>query len=130
MLLLDAALTGLTIKSKSEAEIKTGQEFKTKWGKALAVESHNSSISKLAQKLGLSVVVVKDPRTGFVSVKSQPRGEIDLEPVYLKLKQADPKASWFFHQSRHIISNGSRHNQAVRATSLGLDELIQIVKSI
>jgi hypothetical protein len=130
MLLLDAALTGLTIKSKSEQEIKTGRQFKTKWGKGIAVMSQNSSLSKLAQKLGFSVIVVKDPKTGFASVKSQPKPEIDLEPVYLKLKAADPQASWFFHQSRHIISNGSRHNQAVKATSLDLEEIIKIVTSV
>jgi hypothetical protein len=130
ILLLDAALTGLTIKSKSEEEIKNGQQFKTKWGKAIAVTSQNSSLSKLAQKLGFCVIVVKDPKTGFVSVKSQPKPEIDLEPVYAKLKAADPQASWFFHQSRHIISNGSRHNQSVQATGLDLKELITIVTSV
>ena len=72
----------------------------------------------------------KEPKTGFLSVKSQPKPEIDLEPVYLKLKAADPNASWFFHQSRHIISNGSRHNPEVKPTRLSLTELTEILKSI
>jgi hypothetical protein len=128
MLLLDAALTGLMIKIKAEEEIKTGQVFTSRWGKAVGLISKHSLVTKLAQKLGYSVIVVLDPKTGFASIKSQPKDEIDLEPVYKRLLTADPNASWFFHQSRHIIVSGSRHNPAVRPTRLSLEELIDLVK--
>lgn len=130
MILLDAVLTGFLVKIKAEAEIASGLKFTSLWGKAVAVESKHSLVSKLAQKLGFALVVRKEPKTGFVSIKSQPKPEIDLEPIYLKLKAADPKASWFFHKSRHIIVNGSRHSPAVRPTSLRLEEIVDLVKSI
>jgi len=129
MILLDAVLTGFLVKIKAEAEIAAGRQFNCRWGKALAVESKHSLLSKLAQKLGFALVIRKEPKTGFLSVKSQPKPEIDLEPVYLKLKAADPNASWFFHQSRHIIVNGSRHNPAVRPTRLTLEEIVDLVKN-
>ncbi|MBU2052284.1 hypothetical protein KKH13_03730 [Patescibacteria group bacterium] len=127
MILLDAVLTGLMIKIKVEAEIKSGQEFASPWGKAIAVESKHSLLSKLAQKLGYALVVRKEPKTGFVSIKSQPKPTIDLESIYRQLKTADTKASWFFHQSRHIIVNGSRHSPAVKPTVLSLEEIVAIV---
>lgn len=130
MILLDAILTGFLIKVKVEAEIRSGEEFNCHWGKALAVESRHSLLSKLAQKMGFALVIRKEPKTGFVSIKSQPRPEIDLGPIYQRLVKLDPNASWFFHQSRHIIINGSRHNPAVKASGLSLKEIVDIVKKI
>lgn len=130
MILLDAALCGFLIKVKVEAEIRSGEKFNCQWGKALAVESKHSLLSKLAQKMGFALVIRKEPKTGFVSIKSQPKKEIDLETIYLKLKTVDASASWFFHQSRHIIVNGSRHNPTVKASGLSLREIVDIVKKI
>ena len=130
MILLDAVLTGFLIKIKVEEEVRLGQEFNCRWGRALAVESKHSLLSKLAQKMGFVLVIRKEPKTGFVSIKSQPKPEIDLEPIYRQLLKLDPKASWFFHQSRHIIVNGSRHNPAVKASGLALKEIVDIVKKI
>ena len=129
MILLDAVLTGFLIKIKAEAEIASGLQFTCRWGRALAVESKHSLVSKLGQKLGFALVVRKEPKTGFVSIKSQPRDEIDLEPLFGKLKIADPNASWFFHQSRHIIVNGSRHNPKAKPSSLSLKEIIKEVEN-
>ena len=130
MILLDAVLTGLMIKIQVELTIKAGESFTSRWGKTLAVETKHSLVSKLAQKLGFSLVIKKEPKTGFVSVKSQPKAELDLQPLYLRLKQADPAASWFFHQSRHIIVNGSRHNPLVKASGLSLQEIVDLVKQV
>jgi hypothetical protein len=129
MILLDAALTGFLIKIKAEAEIAAGRQFLCRWGKAVAVVSKHSLVSKLAQKLGYALVIRKEPQTGFVSVKSQPKPAIDLQPIYLKLKAADPNASWFFHQGKHIIVNGSRHNPRAKPTNLSLEEVIKEVES-
>ena len=73
LILLDAAMAGFLIKIKAEAEIGTGEIFTSRWGKSLAVESKHSLVSKLAQKMGFSLVVRKEPKTGFVSIKSQPK---------------------------------------------------------
>jgi hypothetical protein len=89
-----------------------------------------SRVNKLAQKLGYSLVVRKEPGTGFVSIKCQPKKDLDLTKAYEGLKKADTKADWFFHQSKHIILNGSRHNPKVKPSSLGLAELIEILKNI
>lgn len=129
MILLDAALTGFLIKCKVEEEVRVGKKFNSVWGRSLAVESKHSLLSKLAQKMGFDLVIRKEPKTGFVSIKSRPRLTVDLAPLYEKLRRADPKASWFFHQSRHIIVNGSRHNPEVKASNLSLEEIIKEVES-
>lgn len=129
-LLLDAVLFGLRQKIKTEEEIKKGIEFETIWGKSLGIESKFSGAAKLAQKQGYGLVIRKEPETGFVAVKCQPRPELDLTQAFEVLKQADANANWYFHQSKHIILNGSRHNPAVKPSRLSLEELIDIFKKI
>ena len=85
---------------------------------------------KLAQKMGFDLVIRKEPGTGFVSIKCQPKDELDLTKLYELLKQKDTKADWYFHPSKHIILNGSRHNPKVKPSSLSLEELIEITKSV
>jgi hypothetical protein len=129
-LLLEALVEGLRQKIVAEAEIKAGQEFQTIWGRSLGVETKLSRVAKLAQKLGFKLVVRKEPETGFVAIKCQPRHELDLEKAYQALKQADTQADWYFHPSRHIILNGSRHDRLVKPSRLSLGELIEILKQV
>jgi len=130
MKLLDAVLFGLRQKIKAEKEIKEGKEFKTIWGRSLAVESQGGRVDKLGLQMGYQLVIRKEPDTGFVMIKCQPKKELDLTKADEALRKADAKADWFFHQSRHIILNGSRHNPKVKPSSLGLSELIEILKNI
>lgn len=127
--LLNAVLFGLRQKIKVEEEIKKGTEFESHWGKSLGIETQMSRISKLAQKMGFKLVVRKEVETKFVSIKCQPTKELDLTKLYQKLKEKDKKADWFFHKSKHIILNGSRHNPKVKPSSLSLPELIEITKN-
>ncbi|AKM79107.1 MAG: hypothetical protein UX85_C0003G0096 [Candidatus Beckwithbacteria bacterium GW2011_GWB1_47_15] len=129
-LLLEAVLYGLHQKDLAEKEIRSGIEFISPWGKSLGTETKMSRVSKLGQKMGFALIVRKEPGTGFVSVKCQPKKSLDLTAAYQALKQADPKADWFFHPSRHIILNGSRHNQKVKASSLNLKELVDLLKGV
>jgi len=129
-LLLDALLFGLKEKAKAEEEIKEGVKFETKWGQSIGMETRVSRVLKLAQKMGYVLVLTKDPDKGFVAIKCQPKKELDLKEAYEALKEADKQADWFFHSSKHIILNGSRHNQKVKPSRLSLNELIDILKSI
>ncbi|MEA3355073.1 MAG: hypothetical protein U9Q63_01140 [Patescibacteria group bacterium] len=128
--LLDAILFGLKQKIVTEKELEKGIKFESKWGQSLGIETKVSRVSKLAQKKGFGLVVRKEPKTNLVSVKSQPKKDLDLTELYLVLKEKDKNADWFFHQSKHIILNGSRHNPKVRPSILSLEELIEIVKNI
>ena len=128
--LLNAVLFGLRQKVRVEEEITTGEEFMSKWGKTLAIETQMSRVSKMAQKLGFQLVVRKEPDSKFVSIKCQPKDDLDLTKLYEKLRVEDQKADWFFHESKHIILNGSRHNPKVKPSNLSLPELINIVKSL
>lgn len=115
----------------AEKEIKEkGKEFDTIWGKAIAVETTNDEVVHLSQKMGYSIAIRRDPKKGYLRVKSLPRKEIDLLSLYETLKVKDPQATWFLHASHHIILNGSAKNPDMKPTTLTLDQVITIIKEM
>jgi hypothetical protein len=127
--LLDAVLYGLRFKIQAEEELKKGTQFQSYLGRSIGVETKISRVSKLGQKMGYALVVRKEPETHFVSIKSQPLPELDLTKAFEALKKGDPNADWYFHPSKHIILNGSRHNAKVKPSHLSISDLISIIKN-
>lgn len=135
MEILDAMVHRLESKIWAEREIKKGKEFETKWGKALALETINDSVIKLAQKMGYRVVVRRDPRKGYVRIKALPfkegvTSEINLTLASEQLRKMDPEASWFLHVSNKMLLNGTPKNPKMVPTRLTLDQIIKVLESI
>ncbi len=143
--LLNAVSHRFEQKIWAENEIKEkGIEFETRFGKAMGIESLNDEVVKLGQKMGFVIVIRKDPRKGYARVKAIPEKNlesrvqsselkktgIDLTPVYERLKEKDPAASWFLHVSKKMLLNGSAKNPKMKATKLNLKEIIEVVKEI
>ena len=115
----------------AEKELKEkGREFDTIWGKAIAVETTNDEVVHLSQKMGYSIAIRRDPKKGYLRVKSLPRKDIDLLSLYDAFKEKDPQATWFLHASHHIILNGSAKNPDMKPTTLTLDQVITIIKEM
>ncbi len=128
--MLDGLLLIFRNKIKAESEIKNGLTFESKWGRALAIESPNEEAIKLALKGGYMLVIRKDPKSGAIRIKSFPKDEIDLTPVYKRVKELDPKASWFLHGSLHMLLNGSSKNPDSVPSSLTLPQVVEIIRKI
>lgn len=146
--LLDAALHELESKVHAERELQeNGIEFTTRWGKAIAVETGNDAVLKLAQIQGFVLSVRKDPETQSIRVKARPKKrrtkneeqitknafedvDIDLTPIYEKLKKMDTSATWFLHVSKRMLLNGSTKNPDMRGTKLTLSEVVEVITNI
>lgn len=141
---LDALLHYFESRVWAEAEIKEkGIEFNTRFGKALGIETFNDTVLKLGQQMGYVLTIRKDPTTGSVRIKARPKKrkgtkgkevfrdvDIDLMPVYEKLRKMDKEASWFFHASGRMILNGSSKNPNMRGSKLTLSEVIEVLQNI
>lgn len=128
---LDGIYKSMQNKIWAEKELKEkGVEFKTKWGAGMGVETPNDDVVRLAQKMGYMVAVRKDPKKGYLRIKSFPKKEIDLEPVYTILKEQEPEATWFLHASHHMVLNGSSKNPDMRPTKKSLKEIIAVISSV
>lgn len=129
---LDAILHEFENRIWAEKEIaRNGQAFVTRFGKGIGFETINDSVIKLSQKMGYVIVVRKDPRKGYVRIKAVPtkgKIDIDLTPVYKKLKKLDPEATWFLHISKKMLLNGSVKNPKMRPSKLTLEEIIRVLE--
>ena len=119
----------------AEKEIKEkGIEFKTKYGKGMGFETLNDTVLKLAQKQGYILVVRKDPRKGYVRIKTLPATEkdkgVDLTLAYEQLRKIDPEATWFLHISKKMLLNGTPKNPKMRPTKLSLKDIIKVLEKI
>ncbi|KKP61485.1 MAG: hypothetical protein UR54_C0001G0025 [Candidatus Roizmanbacteria bacterium GW2011_GWA2_34_18] len=128
--LLDAVLIVFKNKVNGEEEIKNGFVFQSYIGKSLAIETKNEETVKLALKKGFSLVIRRHPEAGFTRIKTLPDKKLSLKPVYEKILKIDKKGSWFFHISGHMLLNGSSGNPKLIPTSLSLNKIIEIVKSV
>lgn len=117
----------------AEKEIKEkGVPFETRFGKGIGFETINDSVLKLSQKMGYVLVVRKDPRKGYVRIKTLPaQGEnkgADLTLAYENLRKIDPDATWFLHVSKKMLLNGSPKNPKMRPTKLALQDIVKVLE--
>jgi hypothetical protein len=119
----------------AEQEInEKGVKFQTSFGKAIGFETLNDTVLKLAQKMGYILVARKDPRKGYIRIKTLPDQEgkkgIDLTNVYHQLSKMDPDATWFLHVSKKMLLNGTPKNPKMVPTKLTLREIINVLEKI
>lgn len=119
----------------AEKEInEKGIAFETRYGKAMGFETLNDTVLKLAQKMGYVLVVRKDPRKGYVRIKTLPaQGDkkgVNLTLVYEQLKKIDPDATWFLHVSKKMLLNGTPKNPKMVSTKLSLGDIIKVLEKI
>jgi len=124
----------------AEKEIaEKGIPFKTRFGKGMGFETLNDTVLKLAQKMGYSIVVRKDPRKKYVRIKARLLSkqeqadackEIDLTLAYEQLKKIDPDATWFLHMSKRMLLNGTPKNPKMVPTKLGLSDIIKVLEKM
>jgi len=134
-LCLDALVHDLENLIWAEKEIKEkAVYFDTKWGKGLGIETINDTVIKLGQLMGYVIVVRRDPRKGYVRIKTQPdekdKKGIDLTLTSEKLKKMDPNATWFLHVSKKMLLNGTPKNPKMKPTKLSLSDIIEVLKEI
>ena len=125
---LDGAWKILQEKVKAEEELKEGQEFKTRWGKAMALETRNDGVLFLGEKKGYCLVARLDVKHGHLKIYARWDKKVDLTKAYEEFKKRDPEPFWFLHSSKAILMNGSLSQPDYQPTKLSLDEIIEILK--
>lgn len=126
---LDGVFSQLKAKIDAQAILKEkGLEFDTPWGKAVGLETANDQVLWEGEKAGYSLVVKQDPRTGHTRIYARWDRGVDLSGAYKKLKEKDPKASWYLHQSKNLLLNASTKHPDMVPTKLSLEEIIGVLK--
>lgn len=138
---LDALVYDFENRAWAENEIaEKGILFETKFGRGIGVETMNDTVLKLAQKMGYVIVIRKDPRSGFVRIKTMPEKATEAAQNHAKspdftltaeqLKKMDPEATWYLHVSKKMLLNGTTKNPTMVPTKLSLQQIIDVVKNV
>ena len=132
---LDALFHDFENRIWAEREIADkGIVFSSRLGKGIAFETINDTVLKLAQKMGYSLVIRKDPRKGYVRIKVRPSSkkqeDLDLTLLYEQMKKIDPEATWFLHVSKKMLLNGTPKNPKMIPTKLSLQKIISVIESL
>lgn len=125
--ILDRIFGVLKRKVQAEKDFEKRIEFDSKFGKGVAVESQAVDREFCRGQKG-DLFIIIDPKSKSVQYFT-PSFDIDLEPIYKKLKKIDPQADWFLHQSHHIILCGASSAPHFSATKLSTKELIDVAKA-
>ncbi|MBI2596501.1 hypothetical protein HYW46_07275 [Candidatus Daviesbacteria bacterium] len=127
--ILDRILPVLVRKQHALADWGKRIEFKTKWGKSVALDSE-AFHKTLAYRHGFQLVIQKSPKTGFIGITAPGLSDVDLSPVYKKLIKTEPEAGWYLHQSKKMVLCGSSSSPDAKLSALTTKQLIDIAKSI
>lgn len=124
--ILNRILEVLKRKEQSILDWEKRVEFETKLGKGYAVISETVNREFCREKDG-DLYLMFDPKYKSVQYFSHTK---DLEAIYNKVKKQDPDASWFLHQSHHMVICGSSSAPESKPTKLSFEQLIEAVKGI
>lgn len=125
---LEAVYLLLKSKVKAEEEVKAGINFKTRWGKGVAVVTKNDGVMDVAIKNGYAVVVRRDPDEGYIRVTGSNAHKVDFSKAYNEVCKRDSVGNWFLHASKVLLRNGSTRNPTMKPTKLSLEEVIAILE--
>lgn len=126
--ILNRILGVLKRKQQSIKDWEKKVEFQTKFGKSYAVISETID-REFCREQGGDFFLMYHPKQKSVQFFT-PSFKIDLKEIYDKAKSLDPKASWFLHQSHHMVFCGSSSAPDSKPTKLSFGELIEAAKSI
>lgn len=126
--ILDRILEGLIRKHHGIKDWRSKVGFESVFGRSFAVSSNAIDRAFCKQKKGDLFLIYK-PKDRSVQFFT-PSHTIDLEPLYKELTKHDPKASWYLHQSHHIILCGSGSSPSFAPTSVRFEDLIGIAKNV
>lgn len=102
--------------------------FETKFGKSYAIKSDTID-RPFCKRMGGDLFLLVSPQYNGVQFFT-PSHTLDLSPIYDKVKELDPDADWFLHQSHHMVLCGSSAAPDAKQTKLSFEELIEVAKSV
>ncbi|HBQ50833.1 hypothetical protein A3B42_03140 [Candidatus Daviesbacteria bacterium RIFCSPLOWO2_01_FULL_38_10] len=126
--ILDRILSVLKRKQQAILDWEKAVEFQTEFGKTIAIISETVD-REFCRGQTADLFLMYNPKYKSVQFFT-PSFEIDLKPIYDKVKLIDPEASWFLHQSHHMVICGSSSAPDSKPTKLTFEQLIELVKSV
>ncbi len=130
LLYLDAVFAGLVQKHILMNDWKRRKEFKTRWGKGVAVTTRVSSqvVARVAYSKGYTLFVYRNTKSKYTSIKAKNTSRVNLTKAYKAVKELEPKAEWYFHHSKKMLICGSDVAANMYLSKLKVKDVIALTK--
>ncbi len=124
--ILDRILEVLKRKQRSLLDWEKRVEFTSKFGQSVAIISETINREFCREREG-ELFLMYDPKYPSVQFFAPIK---DIKEIYEQVKAKEPEASWFLHQSHHMVICGSSSAPDSKPTKLSFEELIEVAKSV
>lgn len=129
--ILDRILKVLVKKNLLKREWGSRVEFDSFLGKGVGIE-HEEATRGIVRDLGegkYALYILRRPQSKSVEYFTD-REDGDLTRIYIKLREIDSKAGWFFHHAKRMILCGAKTAPDSVPSKLTFKELIEVAKSV
>lgn len=125
----DGVYECLIEKHKLAADWKRAKVFKTKWGKAVALQTtvNAKSVLRRATGEGIEIAVIVNPENKFHSIRAIPKSLIDLSTAFARAHEAEPRAEWYLHHSKKMLICGSDVAENKSLSKFSLEKMMALI---
>ena len=108
---------------------KKRKEFRTRWGRGVALKTAASDVDQYSYKKGAVLLVLHDTRAGFRHYRASAKSRVNLTSTYRLLREIDPRADWYLHHPKKLLLSGSDVAPDTSISKLPLRRLIDLVRA-
>lgn len=127
---LDGVYQRLKDWQKGKEAVYEGDEFESAWGKGVVVKTGADDVSKVAQKMRYSIVVIEDTKHGYLKIKTAPGVTLSLEGLYAKIAEREDKNRWVYHNSGHMLFSGSDKGEKKEKSILTASDILEMISAL
>lgn len=113
-----------------EDDWKRRIEFRTPWGRGVALETAAAGSDDFSYRNGFVLVVTRNPKTGDRGIRAAMESGANLRELARKIREREPLAQWYLHHSGKLLLCGDAVAPRVRRSKLALNELVALIKSL
>lgn len=124
--LLHIETTALTL----EDDWKRRIEFKTPWGRGVALETAAAGSDDFSYRNGFVLVVTYNPKTSDRSIRAAANSRAHLGALARAIRAREPEAQWYLHHSGKLLICGDVVAPRVKRSTLALREIIALIRSL
>lgn len=127
--IMDALMFEMLKRISAEKDWEGRMDFDTKWGKATAVISDIPGVERIAFANGYVLLVSHNKAKTYHGMRGDPHSKVDLTDVAMLVKQREPEANWFLHQSKRMLLCGGEIAATENYSHLTLAELMDFASA-
>lgn len=129
MNIMDALMFEMLKVISAEKDWEGREDLETPWGKAAAIITDIPGIERIAYREGYAMVITHNQAKTYAGFRADPNSDVDLTNAAMKVKQLEPNASWFLHQSKRMLLCGGEIAEGGEYSDLTLEQLASLVRS-